>query len=381
MANTTTPRRAGMRPALDLDQLRDDLRQVRTRISRSPARPAVDRDQDSLDRIVTRWASVACQYRDASASPADRKRWTDLVDSTCRDRGASLTPYEALFARTGAVRDLLTAIQTRTRPGLSVDQIVTEIQRRIDQRHYPVGASLPRNRIVSDLNARPDDVKLALADLTAAGVVERHGCGVAPVEGGGSRRWVDEYIADRLREAIITGLYPPGASLPSLAGLSAVFVTDQHRVTAGLRLLVADGLVVLPAGERARVHRDVVLVSSSALPQPVRAERQMTFDSAAIRVAIGEAKGQWRYRRHVFPELVEAQWTDLRAMARHLLTAPTACDEAARRWAALMADAPLPTDPVTRLWHTACLGAALAPLLPPPPVAEARTSPSLRKWL
>ncbi|MFD9715856.1 GntR family transcriptional regulator [Streptomyces sp. NPDC059076] len=371
-AHAMAPGSSGVRPALDGERLADDLRQVRARLGRSSVRAAVDRDQVTLDQIVAVWAPVACQCRSASGSPAERARWTELVDSTGRDVRPCLTPFAALIARTGCVRDLLTALRTHAQPGPGVAQIATEIRSRIDDGTYPRGARLSRARIAADLNARPERVQLALADLAAVGVVERHGSGIAPADRGGSRDGKAQYIADRLRTAITTGLYPPGAPLPALAVLSRRFVTDQARVTAGLHLLAADGLLDLSPGQRPYVtqHGDEIsLAHPTTSPTAWDQDSQgpVGIDVAALRAAVGEAKGQWRYHRTIRPEFVVEQWAELRAIAHHLLANPlTPCGETNRRWAALIATTPPPDSAALKPWHTAILAEALTPLLPQP---------------
>ncbi|MEU0990653.1 GntR family transcriptional regulator [Streptomyces sp. NPDC005953] len=173
-----------------------------------------------------------------------------------------------------------------------------------------------------------------------------------------------EYVAGRLRDAIATGIYPAGAPLPPIAALSRQFVTDQSRVTAGVRLLADRGLVLHIDRHTRVAHPGIARMSSPALPLPER--QRQGFSDAAIRAAIGEAKAQWRYRQHA-SDWAQEQWAELRAIAHHLLLygpGHTSCSEVDVRWAVLMAGVSLPHPDALWSWHIACLAQALAPLLP-----------------
>ncbi|WP_433512899.1 GntR family transcriptional regulator [Nonomuraea sp. CA-143628] len=51
-------------------------------------------------------------------------------------------------------------------------------------------------------------------------------------------------IADRLRERIVTGEFPPGSVLPSEASLCRTFGVARNTVRRGMALLEAEGLLV-----------------------------------------------------------------------------------------------------------------------------------------
>lgn len=79
-------------------------------------------------------------------------------------------------------------------------------------------------------------------------------------------------IAETLRSEIATGLYPPGAKLPTEAALSARFGVNRHTVRHALQALAKEGLVHArrgsgvyvtqqptdyPLGRRVRFHQNI----------------------------------------------------------------------------------------------------------------------------
>jgi GntR family transcriptional regulator len=61
------------------------------------------------------------------------------------------------------------------------------------------------------------------------------------------------WIADVLRERILTGVYPPGSLLPSESHLSFDFERSRDTVRDALDVLRTEGLVVKERGRRAMV--------------------------------------------------------------------------------------------------------------------------------
>ncbi|MGH3568328.1 MAG: GntR family transcriptional regulator [Pseudonocardia sp.] len=79
-----------------------------------------------------------------------------------------------------------------------------------------------------------------------------------------------QQVADRLREAIITGEYPPGQALPSESVLAEQYELNRTTINKAVRLLAVQGLVTVEHGRGAfvRVPRPVMHdVSTSYVTQ------------------------------------------------------------------------------------------------------------------
>lgn len=64
----------------------------------------------------------------------------------------------------------------------------------------------------------------------------------------GGERWEYLQLADILRERIADGTYPPGSKIPPLLGLQAEFGLSSMTVRRAVRVLAAEGLLVLVPG-------------------------------------------------------------------------------------------------------------------------------------
>ncbi|MGH3873804.1 MAG: GntR family transcriptional regulator [Candidatus Binatia bacterium] len=78
-----------------------------------------------------------------------------------------------------------------------------------------------------------------------------------------------QQVADRLREAIVTGEYPPGQALPSESALAAQYGLNRTTINKAIRLLSAQGLVTVEHGRGAfvRTPRPVMQVSTAYVTQ------------------------------------------------------------------------------------------------------------------
>ena len=77
-------------------------------------------------------------------------------------------------------------------------------------------------------------------------------------------------VADRLRESIVAGEYPPGQALPSESVLAEQYGLNRTTINKAVRLLAAQGLVTVEHGRGAFVRivpRPVMHVSTSYLVQ------------------------------------------------------------------------------------------------------------------
>ncbi|MGH3696240.1 MAG: GntR family transcriptional regulator [Pseudonocardiaceae bacterium] len=78
-----------------------------------------------------------------------------------------------------------------------------------------------------------------------------------------------QQVADRLREAIVAGEYPPGQALPSESVLAEQYGLNRTTINKAVRLLAAQGLVTVEHGRGAfvRTPRPVMYVSTSYVTQ------------------------------------------------------------------------------------------------------------------
>jgi DNA-binding GntR family transcriptional regulator len=89
-------------------------------------------------------------------------------------------------------------------------------------------------------------------------------------------------IADRLRERITTGVYPPGAALPSETALSAEFRVARNTIRRACRDLEAEGLIVtVPSKGR-------IVLSDAERPTVVPYRYQVIARNLHGRIASGE---------------------------------------------------------------------------------------------
>lgn len=80
-----------------------------------------------------------------------------------------------------------------------------------------------------------------------------------------------QQVADRLRDAIVAGDYPPGQALPSESVLAEQYGLNRTTINKAVRLLAAQGLVTVEHGRGAfvRIPRPVMHVSTSYVTQVV----------------------------------------------------------------------------------------------------------------
>ncbi|WP_443183251.1 GntR family transcriptional regulator [Nonomuraea sp. 3N208] len=115
-------------------------------------------------------------------------------------------------------------------------------------------------------------------------------------------------VADRLREQIVTGEFPPGSALPSEAQLCARFGVARNTVRRGLALLEEEGLittipskgrVVAAIGEQSAPYRYLAIAAElrariergepqpgSALPSEAELRRRYGASRNTVRQAL-----------------------------------------------------------------------------------------------
>lgn len=97
-----------------------------------------------------------------------------------------------------------------------------------------------------------------------------------------------QQVADRLREAIVAGEYPPGQALPSESVLAERYGLNRTTINKAVRLLAAQGLVTVEHGRGAFVRippRPVMHVSTSYVAQ-VGDQPRASWKSAAERLGM-----------------------------------------------------------------------------------------------
>lgn len=100
----------------------------------------------------------------------------------------------------------------------------------------------------------------------------------------GAGRAVWAQIAEAVRRDIVGGGYPPGAALPTEAGLADRFGVNRHTVRRAVRQLVEDGLVRVEQGRGSFVSESVL---DYALGRRTRFSESLSRpDSALVRVLL-----------------------------------------------------------------------------------------------
>jgi GntR family transcriptional regulator len=96
-----------------------------------------------------------------------------------------------------------------------------------------------------------------------------------------------QQVADRLREAIVAGEYPPGKGLPSESVLAEQYGLNRTTINKAVQLLAAQGLVTVEHGRGAfvRILRPVIHVSTSYVTQ-VGDQPRASWQSEAQRLGM-----------------------------------------------------------------------------------------------
>lgn len=96
-----------------------------------------------------------------------------------------------------------------------------------------------------------------------------------------------QQVADRLREAIVAGEYPPGQALPSESVLAEQYGLNRTTINKAVQLLAAQGLVTVKHGRGAfvRIPWPVIHVSTSYVTQ-VGDQPRASWQSEAQRLGM-----------------------------------------------------------------------------------------------
>ncbi|MFF0448078.1 hypothetical protein ACFYT4_16995 [Streptomyces sp. NPDC004609] len=191
----------------------------------------------------TRWigAARACRTAEA-ASPTAVARWDRLIAQAQQPLPAPLSTRDAVVSAAG-VRELLRAVRDSTAGGPPLAEVLDRLTGAIAQGALPVWSHLAPGPIAREFGCPEGRVETALDDLTAQGVLERHGRRLVVAAGVNLLTVQAGYIADRVTARIAAGLHPPASLLPPVSDLARVFVTRTETASAGLRLLAARGTV------------------------------------------------------------------------------------------------------------------------------------------
>lgn len=249
-----------MQPAPYADarqELAAALARVRRTASVRAVPPEAGRAWEELSHLTTRWVPVARELREsAAASPADQARWDALITAT--SAGCTTPSFEAVVLRSQYLKALLRAIEDSIPPRPPIAEVAARITDAISQGVFLPGAVLSRKRLAAQFGESTERVRLALIDLTDAGVTEERGrchvvlrSRVTDLAAQQRRTRFQRHLAGRLRDQIAAGVYPPGSALPSQYALGRAFVTSADMVSAALHLLAAEGrLLPIRQGHR-----------------------------------------------------------------------------------------------------------------------------------
>ncbi|GGU65007.1 hypothetical protein GCM10010211_32640 [Streptomyces albospinus] len=356
----------------------------------SPA--AVARGYEKAWRITERWLPLAGQRRlAASGSTADQARWERLITATARPvRPAGRPSFLGLVELAGNARDLLRSLRDTEPPYVPVVDVAARITEAIEDGHYLAGASLSPATIAADLHLPVGSVKLALTDMAEQNVVELSATGRARLAGSG-RTDRPQQIADWLRELIAVGAYPPGTQLPIRSVLARNLVSAEPPISAAIRLLIDDGTLICYPGQRPIVrpghpHAGTkVTAFARAFAQLPGPGGPVDPSDTRIREVVRVAQSWWKARLSPHPTTLEHYLAQLIGIARHLMTRagvpdlriPAYGDRQSpldRRATQERPDSVIvriivgatsatQAGPEHRVWHTACLAAAVHDLL------------------
>ncbi|MFI1161264.1 GntR family transcriptional regulator [Streptomyces sioyaensis] len=345
---------------------------------------AVAEGYEKAWQIADRWLPLAKERRRAaSGSAADHARWDGLVRAVARpDQKVGNPSFTGLVELVGHTRELLRTLRNTEPSYVPVAEVAAQITEAVQNGTYLAGMSLSPGRIAADLGLPRASVQLALTDLAEENVVQLSGTGRARLWGPGHTDRAQQ-IADWLRELIAAGAYPPGTQLPTRPMLARSFISAEYHVAAAIRILTADGTLICHPGQRPVVRPGHPHVGTKAteisrtfnqLPCPAT---PMDPSDTGIREAARVAQSWWRARLSPHPATLDHHYTQLVAIARHLITRagtrhnrPRAGD--AGHWADVdpviaritaTAIGVAQAGPEHRVWRIACLAAAVLDLL------------------
>lgn len=149
-----------------------------------------------------------------------------------------------------------------------------------------VGWSVPRGRRSIALYQRKDMMS-DVSGKSRSGEEVARGLGVA----------VWRQIADRVRDEIGTGAWPPASRLPTEAELAMRFGVNRHTVRRAIAVLATEGLVRADQGRG-------TFVAERPLPYPI-AERTRFTANAAAASRVGRAEILGAAREEAGPRLAE----------------------------------------------------------------------------
>ncbi|MEW1700085.1 hypothetical protein [Streptomyces sp. NPDC091278] len=185
------PLRKDAAAELTVDMLAADLAALQRAIGRKGPWSSVTVARAYYDVYATAgpWLGRARERRTEADSPADRARWDVwIVRLTPPERSVTGT-YEGVCGLAGHARDLLTALLAALVPCRSVGSTAAEIEQRISAGEFPVGHRINRRFLCRMLSVPGEYVDLALADLSAKGLVEVRatGCAIVALQPAASR--------------------------------------------------------------------------------------------------------------------------------------------------------------------------------------------------
>lgn len=133
--------------------------------------------------------------------------------------------------------------------------VLQELRRRIADGTYQAGGELPvAGQLAAEFGVAIGTVSAALRVLDQEGLtVSRQGR--PRIVANGDTRAVTKYeqVAERLREQIEAGVYPPGSAFPGELGLAAEYGVSRATVKAALSALESSGMLVTRPGRRRTV--------------------------------------------------------------------------------------------------------------------------------
>ncbi|MDV9188546.1 GntR family transcriptional regulator [Streptomyces sp. SR27] len=142
---------------------------------------AVARASHDVYAVAGPWLGQARARRDAADSRADQARWDAWVTALTPPERSTRGSYEGVVALVDQAREMLRALLVSLVPGQSVGAVGTEIETLIQAGEITPGVRINRRILARRLQVSVEYVDLALADLSAKGLVEIRATGAAVV--------------------------------------------------------------------------------------------------------------------------------------------------------------------------------------------------------
>ena len=95
-------------------------------------------------------------------------------------------------------------------------------------------------------------------------------------------------IAERLRERILGGVYPPGAQIPTVRGLAAELTVNPNTVQRALGVLEEEGLLYSNGTQGRFVTEEGAVLQGARAALCRRSVRRLLAHAGALGISVGE---------------------------------------------------------------------------------------------